>query len=70
MASKYRCMKYEGDDIYSWAVFKASHVKGLKGIVFYGQAQPLVCGCSKNEANHYKKTLEYSAMKAKEQENG
>jgi hypothetical protein len=33
--------KYGGDDIYSWAVFK--------------DGRPVVTGCSRNEADYYKK---------------
>jgi len=50
--------KYDGDDMYSYAVFhKADIPKGQGSIVFYGDAKPLVSGCSKMEANHYKKQL-------------
>ena len=47
--------KYDGDDIYSYAVFYADEVKGMGSIIFYGDAKPLVSGCAKMEANHYKK---------------
>ena len=49
--------KYNGDDVYSWAVFfKDDLPKGHRGPVFYGEARPLVSGCSRSEANHYKTT--------------
>lgn len=49
--------KYDGDDCYSYAVFRKSDLpKGHRGIVFYGEARPLVCGCAKAEADHYKRT--------------
>lgn len=56
--AKFRCMKYNGDDSYSWAVFKAADVKGLRSPVFFGQARPVVSGCSRSEANYHKKRLE------------
>ena len=56
--NKLTIRKYNGDDIYSWAVFKVEDVKGIRGVVFYGQAKPLVSGCSRNEARYYKDKLE------------
>ena len=50
--------KFEGDDSYSWAVFRAADVKGMTGVIFSGDASPLVTGCSRDEANHYKKQFE------------
>lgn len=50
--------KFNGDDQYSWAVFKSQDIKGIKGTIFYGQAKPLVSGCSKREAEYYKKKFE------------
>lgn len=58
MTTKYRVLKYDGDDAYSWAVFKAADVKGLRSPVYYGHARPLVCGCSRSEANYHKRNLE------------
>lgn len=55
---KCRVMKYDGDDMYSWAVFKAEDVKGMCSPIMYGQAKPLVAGCSRNEANYYKSQYE------------
>jgi hypothetical protein len=58
----YTLRKFDGDDSYSWAVFrKADLPKGHRGIVFYGEAQPVVCGCSRGEAGDYKRTLEERA---------
>ena len=55
----YTLRKFNGDDSYSWAVFrKADLPKGHRGIVFYGEAQPVVCGCSRGEAQGYKRSLE------------
>lgn len=49
--------KYDGDDQYSYAVFK-NLPKGLGRPICYGQAKPLVSGCSKSQAEHYKRQLE------------
>ena len=50
--------KYNGDDAYSWAVFKKKDIRGIKGVIFYGQATPLVSGCSRTEAKYHKDKLE------------
>jgi len=51
--------KFDGDDSYSWAVFRKSDLpKGHRGPVFYGMARPLVSGCSRSEANYHKRLLE------------
>ena len=56
--NKYTTRKYNGDDIYSWAVFNKDDIpKGHRGIVFYDEARPVVCGCSRSEAQHYAKQL-------------
>ena len=56
---KYTIRKYDGDDSYSWAVFRKSDIpKGRRGVVFYGEATPRYCGLSRDQANHYKRTLE------------
>lgn len=50
--------KFEGNDSNSWAVFKKSDLpKGHRGIVFWGEARPVVCGLSRSEADHHKKRL-------------
>jgi hypothetical protein len=38
--------KYEGDDLYSWAVFAKGH------------SEPLVTGCSRADARYHKRRLE------------
>lgn len=55
---KYTVRKYEGDDIYSYAVFRAKDVKGTGRGVYFGHARPVISGCSLNEAHYYKKSLE------------
>lgn len=56
--AKFAIRKFDGDDLYSWAVFYAEHVKGKRGVIFWGEAKPVVSGLSKSEANSYKKRLE------------
>lgn len=58
---KYAVKKFDGDDMYSYAVFRAEDVKGIRGVVCYGQARPKVSGCSKKEADAYKKRFEAAA---------
>jgi len=60
---KYTTRKYDGDDQFSWAVFKSKDVKGMRGVVFYGQATPIVSGCSRREANYHKRVLEINSKK-------
>jgi len=55
---KYRVLKYNGDDIYSWAVFRAQDVKGMRSPIFFGDAQPVMSGMSRNEARYQKTRLE------------
>jgi len=50
--------KFNGDDQYSYAVFNAKDVKGIKGVVMYGEATPIVCGCSRQEALSHKRNIE------------
>lgn len=42
----FQILRYEGDDIYSWAVFRK------------GSPRPVVAGLSRQEAKHYKRQLE------------
>lgn len=58
MKTKYRVMKYDGDDQYSYAVFKADDVKGKRSPICYGEAKPIVSGCCKSEADSYKRQYE------------
>jgi len=49
----YTIRKFNGDDMYSWAVFRKNDLpKGHRGPVFYGQAKPIVSGCSRSEAKY------------------
>jgi hypothetical protein len=56
--SKVVVRRFNGDDDYSWAVFRAKDIKGITGVVLYGDATPIVSGCSKTEAQAYKKDIE------------
>lgn len=43
--------KFDGDDSYSWAVFRREDLpKGHRGPVFWGEAKPVVNGCSRAQA--------------------
>ena len=55
---RYTIKKFNGDDSYSWAVFRAADVKGMRSPIMLGQAQPVVSGCRRMEANGYKRNLE------------
>ena len=51
MAIKYSARKYDGDDKYSWAIFRAADLKGLpRGIIFYGMAEPVMTGMDQRQA--------------------
>ena len=50
--------KFNGDDQYSWAVFRKADVRGMRSPIMWGQARPVVSGLSRNEASGYKKRLE------------
>jgi hypothetical protein len=59
MAKRYTVKKYDGDDMYSWAVFRKGDLpKGHRGIVFYGMATPVMCGLSRDSARHVAAGLE------------
>jgi hypothetical protein len=54
---KFVTKKYDGDDQYSWAVFKAGDVKGMGSQIYWGDANPVVSGMSRSEAKHTKDRL-------------
>ena len=56
--NKYSIKKFNGDDQYSWAVFRAQDVKGMRSPIFYGQARPVVSGLDRSEAQYHKRQLE------------
>jgi len=51
---KFTIRKYDGDDIYSWAVFRTEDVKGMGNQIFYGEAKPVVSGLSYHMAKYYR----------------
>jgi len=55
---KYTIKKFNGDDQYSWAVFRVQDVRGMRSPIFFGQAQPVINGLSRSEARHHKECLE------------
>jgi len=55
---KYTIRKFNGDDRYSWAVFRAQDVKGMRSPIFCGQATPVINGLDRSEARYHKERLE------------
>lgn len=56
---KYRAVKYMGDDAYSWAIFLAEDIKGLRSpISEYTRAKPFYSGMTQSEKNYELKRLE------------
>ncbi len=55
---KFTIKKFNGDDAYSWAVFRAQDVKGMRSPIFWGQARPVVSGLSRSDAQYHKRQLE------------
>lgn len=65
MAKKFRAVKFGGDDCYSWAVFHAKDIKGLRSpISEYTKAKPIVSGCGRMEAYSFAKEFEDRAATA------
>ena len=59
MSAGFTARKFNGDDQYSWAVFRKGDLpRGHRGIVFFGQAQPVVSGMSQSEARFTVQDLE------------
>ena len=58
MKQKFSIKKYNGDDQYSWAVFYAQEVKGMRSPIFYGDARPVMSGLTRADAQYHKKSLE------------
>lgn len=61
MVKKFTAKKFDGDDLYSWAIFKSSDVKGKGSIIFYGEARPLMTGLSRDFARHRVRELNSAA---------
>ena len=58
MKQKYSIKKFNGDDQYSWAVFRAQDVKGMRSPIFFGDARPVMSGLTRSDAQYHKKNLE------------
>ena len=59
MTKKYfTTRKFDGDSAGSWAVFRKADVKGIRGVVFYGQATPIRTRLTKREADRACEYLE------------
>ena len=58
MKKKFTIKKFNGDDSYSWAVFYAADVKGMRSPIFYGDARPVMSGLTRSDAQYHKKCLE------------
>jgi hypothetical protein len=61
MQGKYSIKKFNGDDQYSWAVFRAQDVKGMRSPIFCGDAEPVINGLDRSEARYHKEYLEKRA---------
>ena len=55
---KYSIKKFMGDDQYSWAVFRAEDVKGMRSPICDPWIQPVINGLGRSEAQYHKKCLE------------
>lgn len=55
---KFTIKKFNGDDAYSWAVFRAQDVKGMRSPIFLGDARPVVSGLTRSDAQYHKHQLE------------
>ena len=55
---KYTIKKFMGDDSYSWAVFRAADVKGMRSPICDPFIRPVVSGLDRSEAQYHKRQLE------------
>lgn len=53
----YTIKKYDGDDRYSWAVFKKADLKGASNPVLYGEATPVDSGLDRSVAQSVRDQL-------------
>jgi len=58
MKAKYTIKKFNGDDQYSWAVFHAADVKGMRSPIFCGDATPVINGLDRYMARYHRDQLE------------
>ena len=63
--NKFRVMKFDGDDQYSYAIFHADQVRGMSSPICYSPS-PILCGMDYREANLRKKEMEAQANKDEE----
>lgn len=57
--AKYKMKKFEGDDLYSWAVFYAKDVHKHRSPIYASMGiTPIVSGCGREEAKDYIRQLE------------
>ena len=55
---KYTIKKFNGDDSYSWAVFRAQDVRGMRSPIFFGDARPVISGLTRSDAKYHKQQVE------------
>ena len=58
MKKKYSIKKFMGDDSYSWAVFRAEDVKGMRSPICDPFIRPAMSGLSRADAQYHKRQLE------------
>ena len=58
MKTKYSIKKYMGNDSYSWAVFRAGDVKGMRSPICDPSVRPVISGLDRSEAGYHKRQLE------------
>ena len=58
MKKKYTIKKHMGDDSYSWAVFHAEDVKGMRSPICDPYIWPVINGLTRADAQYHKKSLE------------
>ena len=52
--NQFTIRKFDGDSAGSYAVFRKEDVKGKGNLIFWGEAQPIVCGLTRREAEQYR----------------
>lgn len=56
---KFRAVKYDGDDMYSWAIFKTVDIKGLRSpISGLSKIKPIISGLDRRDAQMRRDELE------------
>lgn len=53
-SNKFTIKKFDGDGADSYAVFRKADVKGKGPIIFWGEAQPVICSLTRSEAEYYR----------------